>query len=309
MRTLQSLNRSISSAESLQSIVTTMKAHASTNIIQFQNAAKASERYRVVLDKALHVVFSGRESAVPSPESTSGVTLHIVFGSDHGLAGSFNERIAAFAKKAIPEGPDDLVIVIGQQVLMRTEDDFDIAGVFPIPQSEDGITPTVQRLLSRVEELREETGVRRALLYYNRPVEGSTFKEEIEILLPIDLGKLSGKEMGWDSRSLPITLMDPDVLLSDLLRQYFFITLYRTFCFSLVAENEARIASMQSAEKNIKERIEELSFQYRMERQTQITEEISDVISGFKAIRNRKDGLKDEKLEPGEQERKRPNQG
>lgn len=295
MRTLQSLNRSINSAKSLESIVTTMKAHASSNIIQFQNAAKASERYRVVLDKALFVVFSSREEPVSPPEKPSGATLHIVFGSDHGLAGSFNERISTFAQREIPKGPEDKVIVIGQQVLMRIEDDFEISGIFPIPQSEDGITPTVQRLLSRVEELREEAGVRRALLYYNRPVEGSTFREEIETLLPIDLEKLSGKEMTWGSRNLPIPLMDPDVLLSDLLRQYFFITLYRTFCFSLVAENEARIASMQSAEKNIKERIEELSFQYRLERQTQITEEISDVISGFKAIRNRKDPPENEK--------------
>lgn len=288
MRTLQSLNRSISSAESLHSIVTTMKAHASTNIIQFQNAAKASERYRVVLDKALYVVLTSREESVSSPESLSGVTIHIVFGSDHGLAGSFNERISAFALKEIPKKPRDRVLVIGQQVLMRIEDDFEISGIFPIPQSEDGITPTVQRLLSRVDEIREEGGASRVLLYYNRPIEGSTFREEIETLLPIDLEKLSRKEMDWNSRSLPTILMDPDTLLSDLLRQYFFITLYRTFCFSLVAENESRIASMQSAEKNIKERIEELSFLYRMERQTQITEEISDVISGFKAIRNRK---------------------
>jgi F-type H+-transporting ATPase subunit gamma len=283
-----------------------MKAHASSNIIQFQNAAKASEKYRLVLDKALHVVFSNREDPVSPPEKPSGVTLHIVFGSDHGLAGSFNERISAFALREIPKGPEDQVIVIGQQVLMRIEDDFEISGIFPIPQSEDGITPTVQRLLSRVEELREEAGIRRALLYYNRPVEGSTFREEIETLLPLDLKKLAGKEMEWGSRNLPITLMDPDVLLSDLLRQYFFITLYRTFCFSLVAENEARIASMQSAEKNIEERLEELSFQYRMERQSQITEEISDVISGFKAIRNRKVGRKDEEREPDETERSGP---
>ena len=43
---------------------------------------------------------------------------------------------------------------------------------------------------------------------------------------------------------------------------------------------------MQSAEKNIEERLEELNYEYRRERQNSITEEINDVISGFKAIRN-----------------------
>jgi F-type H+-transporting ATPase subunit gamma len=46
---------------------------------------------------------------------------------------------------------------------------------------------------------------------------------------------------------------------------------------------------MQSAEKNIEERLEELLAQYRRRRQNDITEELNDVISGFKAIRKFKD--------------------
>ncbi|HSL93280.1 MAG TPA: F0F1 ATP synthase subunit gamma, partial [Bacillota bacterium] len=76
--------------------------------------------------------------------------------------------------------------------------------------------------------------------------------------------------------------------LSHLLQQYFFITLYRAYCYSLAAENASRLASMQNAERNISELKEELRFRYRLERQNTITAEINDVISGFKAIQGQK---------------------
>jgi F-type H+-transporting ATPase subunit gamma len=78
-------------------------------------------------------------------------------------------------------------------------------------------------------------------------------------------------------------------IISDLIKQYFFITLYRAFCFSLASENASRLASMQSAEKNIDSRLEALNFLFRRERQNGITEELNDIISGFKAIRNSKE--------------------
>ena len=45
---------------------------------------------------------------------------------------------------------------------------------------------------------------------------------------------------------------------------------------------------MQSAEKNIDTRLDELNFLFRRERQNSITEELNDIVSGFKAIRNAK---------------------
>lgn len=70
-----------------------------------------------------------------------------------------------------------------------------------------------------------------------------------------------------------------------MIQQYFFITLYRSLCYSLASENASRLASMQAAEKNIDERLDELNASFRRQRQNQITEEINDIVSGFKAIK------------------------
>ena len=45
---------------------------------------------------------------------------------------------------------------------------------------------------------------------------------------------------------------------------------------------------MQSAEKNVDKQLEELNYLFRRERQNSITEELNDIVSGFKAIRKTK---------------------
>ncbi len=61
--------------------------------------------------------------------------------------------------------------------------------------------------------------------------------------------------------------------------------LYRAIANSLAGENASRIASMQAAEKNISERLEDLQKAYQLGRQEAITEELLDVITGFESLR------------------------
>jgi F-type H+-transporting ATPase subunit gamma len=53
---------------------------------------------------------------------------------------------------------------------------------------------------------------------------------------------------------------------------------------SLAAENASRMASMQAAERNIDERIQELHNQFHRQRQTSITAELLDIVGGFEAL-------------------------
>lgn len=287
MTNLKSLKKSIASTESLQSIVTTMKAHASTQIHQFERAAQASVSYRRVLDTALSILLADEEKKITN--ATDGDrTIHIIFGSDHGLAGNFNERMSFFASHHIPKDAHHDILVVGQQVYERLITDYTIKDRFSVPQTEDGIVPIVQRLLFKIDQLRDEAPVGKILLYYCRPLENAVLQEEIELLFPLDLEELAKNHDRRETKRIAIYLMDKETLLSNLLQQYFFLTLYRAFCYSLVSENTSRINSMNSAEKNIEERLNEFNFLYRMKRQTSITEEINDLLSGFRSLKKSK---------------------
>lgn len=284
MKNLQTLKKSLASARNLFTIVNTMKLHATTNINQFQQAADASMQYRQVLNKALSVVMKKREMPEEVLRRNDGKTIHVVFTSDHGLCGSFNERIIDYAKERIMNG--SILLVVGEQGLRRLEG-YKVEGFFSVPQTVDGITASVQNLLSELDELREKEKVKEIYLHYNRSSGKQGFREHSEKLFPLELKKIRKEDVKWKSGAQPTYYMSGERLLSDLLKQYYFITLFRTFCYSLVTENESRIASMTSAKKNIEERMEELEMKYKRLRQDSITEEIRDITSGFHVLKKK----------------------
>ena len=78
--------------------------------------------------------------------------------------------------------------------------------------------------------------------------------------------------------------LDRKTLLARLLRQYFFVTTFRACAESQASEHASRLAAMQSAEKNLDERLDEVTTLYRRMRQEAITTELLDVVSGFEAV-------------------------
>ncbi len=292
--TLEALQRQIKSGEDLASIVRTMKALAATSLLQYENSVESLDDYYRTVEMGLSVVLASRqeEALPPSPRDGEGPLLLIVFGSDHGLAGRFNEQIVHFALEEYPFpgkaglSGNDLIACVGEQVFSRVRGSgHRVAENFHVPVSIHAITPAVLSLLERIEMWREEDGVKQVLLAYNRPVAGASFESQAGILLPVDLSAVRQKGRTWESRSLPMFTLPAPQLFSYLLQQYFFVSLYRAFAFSLAAENASRLAAMQAAEKNIGERLDELTLGFQQARQTAITEELLDIISGFKALR------------------------
>ena len=78
--------------------------------------------------------------------------------------------------------------------------------------------------------------------------------------------------------------MNWDRLFSLLIREYLFVSLYRAFAESLASENASRLASMQVAERNIENRLDELNAQYHQQRQNGIDAELFDLVAGFEAL-------------------------
>jgi len=78
--------------------------------------------------------------------------------------------------------------------------------------------------------------------------------------------------------------MSDETLLSSLIRQYLFISIFQACAESLASEHASRLLSMQIAEKSIKGRIEDLRAEFRQQRQNSITEELLDVVAGFEVL-------------------------
>jgi len=74
-----------------------------------------------------------------------------------------------------------------------------------------------------------------------------------------------------------------------LIREYPFVSIFRACAESLASENASRLAAMDRADRNIDEMLGTLEDALHRLRQAKIDEELSDVISGFKALRDQVD--------------------
>lgn len=287
METLESLRRRIGSAQDLYGIIRTMKALAAASIRQFEQAVEAVDIYTHTVDTGLRIVLYDQSPQMENMlKRQNGGTLAVIFGTDQGMCGQFNENVVSYALKDLANA-EAKKMVIGQRAGSRLEEageSFD--SLFHVPSSVDGINPAVQSLLLEINTLRERDDVDKVVLYYNHPISGSAYRSVRKQLVPVDMSLFHApaREAG-KSRSLPMYTMERERLLSRLVSQYLFAQLYRAYAESLASENASRLMTMQAAEKNIEERLDELNAEYHGKRQDSITSELLDIVSGVEALR------------------------
>jgi len=289
---IEDLRHELDSLTDLQSIVRTMKALSAASVRQYERAQESLDDYYRTVELGLHVFLRHHPGPLTERAGGSHRAGAVVIGSDHGLCGRFNEEIVGYARQrlaampGVTEGEPMRTVAVGVRVAEElTAQDMRLEGEYFTPSSSEGITATVQQLLLKIDDWQREGAVDHVYLFYNRQEAGSAYRPTGIQLLPVDLQRFRSLEAEpWPTRVLPTFSMPARQLLSSLLRQYFFVTLFRGCAESLAAEHNSRLAAMQSAEKNINERLEELTGAYRRERQGAITAELLDVVAGFEAL-------------------------
>jgi F-type H+-transporting ATPase subunit gamma len=128
-------------------------------------------------------------------------------------------------------------------------------------------------------------------VFHNRPQSGALYEPVSQRFLPLDAQWEQGlAKVPWPTGSLPEIMCSGSATLRALIREYLFISLFKACAESLSSENASRLAAMQRAEKNIDELLEDLNQTFHRLRQGGIDEELFDVISGFEALSEKKEG-------------------
>lgn len=292
--TAASLRRKIAGAGDLQSVVRTMKALAAANIGQYEQSARALAGYYRCIELGLGVCFRHGNPAVWSENGkaqadadVSTAVCAIVFGTDQGLVGRFNEVVAEHALKTLAALPGEhQVWAIGQRVHARLADaGLPPAGLFNLPNSVRAITPLVGRILLEAETFLAQGDSAELRLFYNLPDSVAAYAPVGQRLLPLDnTWRLKLMDQAWPTKQLPELVGNSTASLRAILREYLFVSIFRACAESLASENASRLAAMQRADKNIDELLADLNVAFHRLRQSSIDEELFDVISGFEAL-------------------------
>jgi F-type H+-transporting ATPase subunit gamma len=290
--TTASLTRKISGATDLQSVVRTMKAMAASSIAQYKKSVLALADYYRTVELGLGACSRKSKPAAVTAErkgkTDASAIGAIVFGSDQGLVGQFNDVVADYAIKtlsALPGKPQ--VWAVGERVHARlTEAGLSVMGVFAVPNSVKAITPLVGRIQIESEAHRAKGEYARLYVFHNRPRSADLYEPVGKRLLPFDAPWRQGmSEVRWPTKNWPEILGGDIPTFRALLREYLFISLFRACAESLASETASRLAAMERADKNIDELLENLHVTFHRLRQSGIDEELFDVVAGFEALK------------------------
>jgi F-type H+-transporting ATPase subunit gamma len=289
--TTESLRRKISSARDLRSVVRTMKAVAASSIGQYDHSVLALSDYYRAVALGLGACLRASEPATPrlntGPLARSEAISAIVFGSDQGLVGQFNDVVADYAITSLAALSRNVQVwAVGERVQARLADaGLPLLGLFNVPNTVQAITPLVGQIQVEIEAHRAASGDLGLLVFHNRPLSGSLYAPVSQRLLPLD--RHWSQELAnvpWPTANLAEVMGGRRSTLSALVREYLFISLFRACAESLASENASRLAAMDRADKNINELLEELHSTFHRLRQSGIDEELFDVVSGFEAL-------------------------
>ena len=289
--TLASLKRKTGGARDLQSVVRTMKALAASNIGQYETSVRGLADYYRAVELGLGICLRNSERAgepVPARDHVDAVPPGaIVFGSDQGLVGQFNDVVAECAIETLAGlGGASQVWAVGERVHARlAEAGLPLMGLLAVPNSVQAIAPLVTQILLENEAHRQQGLDGLVYVFHNRPQSGAVYGPIRQRLLPLDAQWQSNlAKQTWPTGKLPEIVGGDTLTLRALIREYLFISLFRACAESLASENASRLAAMERADRNIDELLEDLQSTFRRLRQSGIDEELFDVISGFEAL-------------------------
>lgn len=291
----EALRRKLADAQDLAAVVRAMKALAAGSVGQYERAVQALDDYERTLERALAARLRHTPQPLGAARSRQAGTLPsaIVFGSDQGLVGRFNEALMArFSARFAAADAAGPIWAVGERVhALLVDAGFPQVRLLWVPTTVQSITPLVDHLLVEIEAARERSDVQIVHIYYNRQTATAAHEPAERRLLPLDDAWLARRvAVPWPTRNPPQVIDERPGMLSMLIRGYLFAVLFRACAESLASENACRLTAMQRAERNIDDRLESLQRQAQAMRQTAIDEELFDLIAGSEALMRRGPG-------------------
>lgn len=281
-----SLQRKINSAADLHSVVRSMKAMAAANVGQYESAVMALDDYYQTVQLGLYTCFRENQITASVEQKMQRIGV-LVFGSDQGLVGQFNAKLVDYIVATLDKLPGDKIIwCAGERMQTRlAETKFIMAPGYILPKSLHTIPPLISTVLLDLESRHARGDISELLIFHNQPKPGEIYQPFHQRLLPLDnIWQHHLKSIAWPSQKLPEVIHSGEETVLAFIHEYLFVSLYRACAESLASENASRLSTMLRAEKTIDEMLKTMHSRFHLLRQSNIDEELFDLISGFELL-------------------------
>ena len=278
------IRRRIKTVKNIQKITSAMKMVAAAKLKKVQsravNGRPYGERLREVVENLAGSVGEVSHPLMETrPEQR---VLYIVVGADRGLAGSFNTNLMNHAMKEIGgrDRKDVEIIAVGSKAIsFFKKRAFPHVHVLELPKSGPDYR-TVTTLSEHLSKRFTEGEVDAVYMIYAKFLSAMSQEPTTMRLLPMAKPEASSSLSGSDFVYEPT----PELLLASLLPRYMNTLLYMALIESQASEQGARMSAMTAATNNAEDVIGGLTLTYNKARQSAITTELTEIVSGAAAL-------------------------
>lgn len=278
---LNKTKRRIASVRSTQKITKAMGMVATVKLKRYKDAAAATASYNAGLRRIMAELFLHDESTKThygmENEKAEG-TLYILVTSSLGLCGAYNNNLFKFLESVIdPE--KDYILPVGEKGKNHYSRDPRFQGRIV---SEEGLDSSldpkkVDAACLRIKNAFNQQKYRKICIIFTEYVNSMTFEPRVETLLPVQLEP----QPRADEEYCP-PLFEPSARqqIHDLMPYYLGSELFHKIALANLCEQASRRNAMDAANDNADELLAKLTIEYNKARQTAITQEIVEVVSG-----------------------------
>ncbi len=213
---------------------------------------------------------------------------YIVVTADKGMAGAYNHNVIKLVQERLDQGGHNKLYVLGmlgRQYFIHKQ--VEVAGEFLY---------TVQRpTLNRARNIAEEMialfcagELDDIFIVYTKMESPIVTKTEVIQLLPLKKAELSTPIPSEIPMEQIAFYPSEEVVMNNIVPIYVTGFVYGALVESYASEQNQRMMAMEAATKSAKSMLHDLGIMYNRARQASITQEITEVVSGAKAQKNKR---------------------
>jgi F-type H+-transporting ATPase subunit gamma len=295
---LRVYRQKIKSAQTTKKITRAMELISASRIQKAQQRVAASGPYSRAVTRAVSAVatFSNVDHVLTTePEKIERAAI-VIFSSDRGLAGAFNTNVlreaGELAARLQGQGREVVYYLVGRKAAgyfaFRKRDAERIwTGNTDSPEFETA-KEIGDAIVAKFLQPASEGGVDEIHIVYNRFVSMLVQVPEVVRLLPLEV--VEGVETPGDNDVLPLYEFEPEVgdVLDALLPVYIESRIFNAMLQSAAAKHAATQKAMKSASDNADKLITTYTRLANNARQSEITQQISEIVGGADALSSAK---------------------
>ncbi len=278
MTTSQALKRKLQSAGEIKEIVSSMKVFANFNVQTAKNSLSNLRIYQNNIEDSFGNIITLFPHLIKENLSETEKTIFVLFLSEEGLCGFFNEDILNFFEKITHE--NSTTIIIGSKGAEAAKSRKLICSCHLSGASNvEAIEINAIELSSYLIEIFDKEHFGKLSLIYAELEKGS-YKIVKKKVLPPDFSKFHKKSIQKE----PLLYLKSEEILHALINEYLHVSIYRAFIESVASENQARLNAMVHASNAIKEREKLLTQVLNAQRQREITDELLEITNTYRSM-------------------------